>query len=197
MSEDGDISAQELTKCAGLRPCLKESSFYKTLRQVWHSIISLHGSPHDIALGTAIGLIVAFSPTMGIQMVLAAVVATIFRASRAAAIVPVWITNPVTAVPVYGFCYWLGAFFWEGPPVAEVLQTLRKVTSGFTEYRFYHIVEVFKEFLMLGVEIVIPMAIGGLIVGLLSALLAYPVVLRAVIRYREIRKHIKEAHAGR
>ena len=195
MLKDGDILTQELTKCAGLGACLKENSLYRTLRQVWHSIVSLHGSPHDIALGTAIGLIVAFSPTMGIQMVIAAVVATIFGASRAAAIVPVWITNPVTAVPIYGFCYWLGAFFWEGPPVAEVLQTLKKVTSGFTEYRFYHIIEVFKEFLLLGAEIVIPMTIGGLIIGLLAGLFAYPVVLRAVIKYREIREHIKEAHA--
>ncbi|HIC22647.1 MAG TPA: DUF2062 domain-containing protein, partial [Planctomycetes bacterium] len=36
---------------------------------MWRRILQLEGSSHSIALGTAIGLFVAMTPTVGLQMI--------------------------------------------------------------------------------------------------------------------------------
>lgn len=56
----------------------------------------------------AVGGFVVFSPTFGFQMIGAALLATLLRASRAAAIVSVWLTNPFTALPIYVMTYRAG-----------------------------------------------------------------------------------------
>lgn len=53
------------------------------------------------ANGLALGLFIAFTPTIPFQMVLAAMGAILLRANLPAAIVGVWVTNPLTAVPIY------------------------------------------------------------------------------------------------
>jgi hypothetical protein len=97
------------------------------VHSVMHWLVGLRGSPEAIARGLAIGLFVAFTPTIGVQLILAAALATLLGASRAAALVPVWITNPVTIPPIYGFTYMVGSWFFPGPPanrMAEVLSGL-------------------------------------------------------------------------
>ncbi len=60
------------------------------IRRALRSIVTLHGSPEAIALGTAIGVFIAFTPTIGFQMLLGAFVATLVGASRPAAMIPAW-----------------------------------------------------------------------------------------------------------
>src|SRR5690606_26705234 len=91
-------------------------------------------SAHAVALGTAIGVFLAFTPTVGLQMVLAAVIATAVRGSRAAAVLPVWISNPLTFVPIYGCTYWVGRRFVGGPTTAEFLGRLRSVLRRVEEH---------------------------------------------------------------
>jgi uncharacterized protein (DUF2062 family) len=76
---------------------------------VFHRILHADDTPHRIALGLAIGMFVALTPTIGLQMVIALAVAAALRANKAACIPVVWITNPFTAVPIYSFCWLLGA----------------------------------------------------------------------------------------
>lgn len=193
MTSKEETLPHAIGKCSTVEVCVRKNTTSNGVQKLWHSIISLHGSPHDIAFGAAIGLFVAFTPTMGIQMIIAAAIATACGANRVSAIIPVWITNPLTAVPIYGFCYWLGSFLWEGPPVSEVFQQLTAVIMGLQQYRFYHIVEIFKEFLRLGANVIIPMTIGGFLSGLLAGAIIYPITLRGIGKYREIKEQLKEA----
>jgi len=65
-------------------------------------------SPHvwglderSLAGGLALGLFIAFTPTIPFQMLLCAIGAILFRVNLFAAVAAIWLTNPVTAVPVY------------------------------------------------------------------------------------------------
>ncbi len=59
--------------------------------------------PHrsSVASGIALGLFIAFTPTIPFQMFLAATLAVLLRINVPAAVVGVWVTNPVTALPIY------------------------------------------------------------------------------------------------
>ncbi|MFO8006844.1 MAG: DUF2062 domain-containing protein [Candidatus Brocadiia bacterium] len=59
--------------------------------------------PHRTAAanGLALGLFIAFTPTIPFQMALAAGGAVLLKVNLPAAIVGVWVTNPLTAVPIY------------------------------------------------------------------------------------------------
>jgi len=154
------------------------------LRRMLRSIVTLHGSPRDIALGTAIGVFVAFTPTIGFQMLIAALIATVLRANRFAAVIPPWITNPFTIPPIFALTYWVGTWFTHGPSAATVYQELAQVVSSLRQLSFYAFHQQLKEFLKIGVDVYVPMMIGGTIVGLICAAVSYPLTLRAVNQYR-------------
>jgi hypothetical protein len=78
-------------------------------RFFYDRFVRLHGSPEKIAWGAALGLLVAMTPTMGIQTYLAVPLAALFRISKVAAAATVWLTNPVTAPFIYGLNYMIGA----------------------------------------------------------------------------------------
>lgn len=88
------------------------------------------GSPHDVALGFAVGLFVALTPTCGIQTILAAMAAHALRANRAIPLALAWLTNPLTVVPIYYFEYRVGLLFLPGDPQAGL--ALAKAISGAT-----------------------------------------------------------------
>jgi len=165
------------------------SWFYRAMR----SVVTLHGSPEAIALGTAIGVFIAFTPTVGFQMALGAFFATLVGANRPAAMIPAWITNPLTIPPVFAFTYWLGSFIWPGPSVDEVYRRLVIAVRNLSHYGFHEIHKQFAEFFLIGVDIYVAMFIGGVIVGGVCAAVSYPLTLWAVRRYRLL----WEAHRAR
>ncbi|MFO7955526.1 MAG: DUF2062 domain-containing protein [Candidatus Brocadiia bacterium] len=59
--------------------------------------------PHRraVANGLALGLFIAFTPTIPFQMLLAVAGAVVLKVNLPAAVVGVWVTNPFTAVPIY------------------------------------------------------------------------------------------------
>lgn len=153
--------------------------------------VSKHGSPEAIAWGIAIGLLVAFSPTIGIQLVLAYFIATLFKASRAAALIPVWITNPMTVPPIYAFTYTVGRWFVGGPSVKEVRNQLIQLVRRMDGYDPLDLPAKLRLALEIGQDVFIPMCIGGLLVGAASAAIAYSVTLWGVRRFRAFRNRKK------
>jgi len=142
-------------------------------------LLTLRATPHHIALGASVGVFVAFTPTMGVQMLLAAAIATLLRTSRPAAMIPVWITNPITLVPIYAFTWWVGALLW--PSRAAAATTLDGSTPlaifADTGWSIAALCDA-------GTAILWPMTVGGVLVGGLLALLTYPAVKRAAERVR-------------
>ena len=164
------------------------------LKRIIKKLARSHSSAHDLAMGAAIGFFVGMLPIMGIQMVVAAAIAVIFRVSKIAAIIPVWISNPFTFIPLYGFNYWLGHVLtgW-GPTHEEYRTVIHQVqelmhNSGF----FEGIVESTKLFGSMGQEAVYSLCIGSLLVGTVAALIGYPLCkkLILILRHRRDRKRL-------
>lgn len=159
--------------------------FRRGSREGWRRVIRLEGSPRAIAMGLAIGIVVGFSPTVGLQMILAAFLASMVRANPAPAIMAVWITNPVTIPPIYAATYYLGRQFWAGRPI-DIHAELSGLVHDLSRFEFYEVVAQFRKLLELGVDVLVPMFIGGAIVGGILALISYPIAIIAVIRARRL-----------
>lgn len=67
-----------------------------------------HLTRYSVAKATFIGLFVAFIP-FPTQMLIAALLAVMFRANMAICVALVWLTNPVTMAPVFYVAYKVGA----------------------------------------------------------------------------------------
>ncbi len=136
-------------------------------------LVRLRRSPQAIAGGFALGTFIAFTPTIGFQIALVLFLATFLNFNRPAAISSVWITNAATMAPVYTFNYWVGSFIWAGPDVSEVYQTFAAITLQLLKMDFWQIQRQFRTVLDLGSDILVPLVIGSLIVGICAAVFVY------------------------
>lgn len=143
------------------------------IRPILRWVIRLRSSPKAIAGGLAIGTFLAFTPTVGVQLVLAVIMATFLNLNRPAAMIPVWITNPVTVAPIYTFNYWLGLKFCDGPPLSEVSGLFIGIGKTMARLEFWNIKEQFMAVLHMGKETLIPLIMGSLVVGIITGGLVY------------------------
>jgi hypothetical protein len=157
---------------------------------VVNRILGLHDTPHRIAWGVFLGFVVAFSPTVGFQMMLFVAVATLFRANKVSGLPIVWITNPVTVVPVYYACWRIGAFLLDtdGDPErgARIIADLMGADTEWTWSRLFESefwAGVGSTLWELGGEL----WLGGLVVGVVTGAAAYPLTLWGVRAYRRAR----------
>ena len=142
-------------------------------RPVLRWIIRLRSTPRAIAGGLGLGTFIAFTPTMGVQLILAVILATFFSLNRPAAIIPVWITNPVTVAPIYTFNYWLGCRIWDGPPLSEVSELFLSIGRTMAHLEFWDMDKQVLAILQIGKEILIPLLLGSLIIGAVSGAVVY------------------------
>jgi uncharacterized protein (DUF2062 family) len=160
------------------------------LRQVHRTlverILGLEDTPHRIAWGVFLGSVIGFSPTVGVQMVLYFAAASLFRANKVSGIPAVWISNPVTMVPLYYGLWRLGAVLLGRPSDPERGRELIHEVAGASEFSWSSLTELaFWERLWnvlwsIGAEL----WLGGLVVGLAFGAVAYGATLFGVRAYR-------------
>ena len=115
---------------------------------LWH----LHRKP--ISGGMAAGLFTAFLP-IPTQMLIAALLAILFRVNLPVAVAIVWITNPITIPPIFYSTYRLGAYLLDMEPAKiEFELSLAWAMSTFA-------------------QIWQPLLLGSLLVGSVAAILGY------------------------
>ncbi|HPA57951.1 MAG TPA: DUF2062 domain-containing protein [bacterium] len=150
---------------------------------IWKKLLSLNDSPHDIALGLALGIFIGFLPIMGIQMTVVLVFALPFRnANKVAAVAGVWITNPLTVIPIYAFIYWVGTAFYP----AEYILTSESLKCKMRDIiQLDGFIDQTQAFLSLGADIFLPMCIGGAIVGFIAMFPTYFITRKLIENYRK------------
>lgn len=148
-------------------------------RALVKSILQLEDTPHSIALGAAIGMWIALTPTPGIQMALvmttAFLTAPFFRWNRVAGLIMCYVSNPVTGLPILWACYKTGTCFVGGDVSFDQLRDLVTPTA---ERPFLDQVHE------LWVDLGWPMLIGTFVVCTLCAILTYPSVYWLVKAYQ-------------
>lgn len=168
-------------------------------KRVIKKLARSHSSSHDLAFGAAIGFFIGMLPIMGIQMLVAAAIAAIFRVSKLAAILPVWISNPLTFIPLYGFNYWVGnKLTGLGPNHEEYRKVIKEVHQLLSQAGFFEgIVDSTKLFGSMGLDAVISLCVGSAIVGIVSALISYPLCMKAIQMLRSRRHRRRTARHER
>jgi uncharacterized protein (DUF2062 family) len=158
---------------------------YRTLargrRVLVRNVLHADDPPHRLALGVAIGLFVAFTPTIGFQSVMVVALAWMFGANKLVGLPLVWISNPATFIPIYYPCYRLGRWVLGGEPVSlKWWKELAKAPDTYVEAtRFY-----WKRLM----EIIEPLTVGCLLVAIPIAGFGYLLTYQTVIKYRELRQ---------
>lgn len=158
------------------RPSLKR--IFLKLRPVLRWIFRLRGSPKAVAGGFGLGIFIALTPTVGVQVVLALSIATLLNLNRVASVIPVWITNPVTIPFIFTFNYLLGSLIWPGPSVGDVYRRMLKIAADMATLDIWEIQAQLEAFVLLGKEIIIPLVIGSIFVGGCAGYLGYFLLLR-------------------
>lgn len=108
-------------------------------RFVVFGILHADDPPHKLALGVAIGIFVAFTPTVGFQMVLAVFLSWLLRANKAVGVPLVWISNPATLAPIFYPCYVVGRLLLGRTPIGAAWwqELARPPDGGWAALSFY------------------------------------------------------------
>lgn len=157
---------------------------------VVHRILGVDDTPQRIAFGVFLGFLVAWTPTLGLQIVLYVTIASALRANKVVGIPILFISNPFTAVPLYWFAWWIGSIITHGgmpagEPDEQVLRD-RLAADGdwwiaiFTSDFWSNLGE---QLWRLGAEL----WIGCLALGLATGIPAYFLTLWAVRAFRRRR----------
>jgi uncharacterized protein (DUF2062 family) len=158
---------------------------WRAAKYTFNRLIRSRFTPHQIALGAAIGIFVAWTPTIGLQMAIAVPICLLLRANPVAAIPPIWITNPVTAVPIYSFNYWIGSILIGGPPVTEFVTESQAVLRLLREGEA---LQGFHALLSIAGELFWPLLLGCVVIG---ALLAVPTYLGSYFLVMRLRQRLR------
>ncbi|MFQ5653774.1 MAG: DUF2062 domain-containing protein [Planctomycetota bacterium] len=156
-------------------------------RRFIRRILLINDTPEAIALGTAIGIFIAMTPTVGIQMFLMVIAGTLVRANRLAGIIMVYISNPFTLVPIYWLDYLVGSTVLGEQAVTrerfeEIFRTALDQMKGLD---FWIALRTWVQ--ALSGELALPMMVGGMLLGLLIAIPFYPLTLRGVRLHQRYR----------
>jgi uncharacterized protein (DUF2062 family) len=160
---------------------------------VYRRILHADDSPHALALGVAIATFVALLPIMGIQTLVTLAVAAVLRANKAVGVPIVWITNPLTAVPIYGGCLWVGRVILNGGAMVGPAAVIAELTPP-PQYRglavFSHLFELefWRHLLETLAKLGAELWLGCAVVGFIAAFVLYFVSRWSITVYRERRR---------
>jgi uncharacterized protein (DUF2062 family) len=96
------------------RHSLKERWFMRPFQAVLHHPEYWSLNRRSVTRAVALGMFCAFIP-LPVQMPFAAVGAVLFRINVPVAIAGVFVTNPLTTVPIFYAAYWIGCFMLGQP----------------------------------------------------------------------------------
>ncbi len=86
------------------------TSWERSLRYVTLRLLRVRATPHQLALGCAIGVFASITPFVGMQMALAGLIAMILQASFTAAMLGTLLGNPIVWAILWPATYSIGGF---------------------------------------------------------------------------------------
>ena len=154
----------------------RKKQWFTQLKEKYQPLIirfkALQGDPHYIAMGMGIGIFVAITPTIPFHTAIALAMAFLLKGSKPAAAIGVWFNNPITIPPFYYGSYKVGCLMigkstdldMSNPSISSLMQ--------------------------MGLDVAIAAIGGGVILGIISGIVAYYITLRI---FKAAKSH-KKAH---
>lgn len=152
-----------------------KANLFSLIRRLYERFIRIRGAPREVALGFALGIFVGMTPTVGVQTPIAIFIAALFKWSKLAAAIGVWISNPVTVPIIYSITYITGAKVMNLEPV---FNTPMSPSWSTLKTMFQKAPRAFGA-----------MTVGGVIFGIPLAIVSYYLSYAAVEKYQ---KNVKE-----
>lgn len=143
----------------------------KRFARYWYlRLVRIQATPHNIAIGLAAGVFIGLLPVLPFQTILAIALAFAVRGSKIAAALGTWVSNPLNWAPLYLLFYKIG-----------------KAIVPFHIPNFRPSELEMKEMLEVGWKFFTAMMIGGLVIAIPSAIVAYFAGRKLVEIYRRRR----------
>ena len=166
----------------------------KFTRQLKYYVVRLkrlRGTPHELALGIALGIFTGMMPIMPFQITLAVALALLFKGSKITAAMGTWVSNPLNWYFLYYFSFKIGAVFLglseKNRIFLSVMATMREGDE---------LLATLGKMASAGGTIMAAFLIGGLTMGLVLAIPSYFVFLR-LFRTFEVWKKARRERKGR
>jgi uncharacterized protein (DUF2062 family) len=149
-------------------------------------LLRLRASPHEIALGCAAGAFVSITPLLGIQTLMAIVLASLLRASVPAAVLGTFVGNPLSWPFIWASTYAMGLQIVGLEGVFDPAAFEHKVLALWAAVleRSPHVLDATAALLW---PLLWPMLAGSLPVGLLTGAVVY-YISRNLVRAWRLRR---------
>jgi uncharacterized protein (DUF2062 family) len=156
-------------------------------------ILLLEDTPHSIALGSTIGMFIAFIPPFGLQQFIyffiIAICRPFFRFNIPAGYVLLYVSNPLTSPFIYWMNYKVGTIFLEGDVTYDHLVEKIQHTDSRSWTDF--MIGLWQLMLELGW----PFLIGSFVVAAVFAFPTYPLMYHLSKKYqRRVKIHEEIVH---
>lgn len=156
---------------------------------VVNRILGIDDSPERIARGVFLGFVVGMTPTLGLQIMLYVGLATLLRANKVAGVPITFIANPLSALPLYGACWWVGNLLLHGGEGESSWELVRarltaEMESPESVYDQLLSSDFWSRMGSLMAELGAELWLGSLVLGVAFGLPAYALVLWGVGEYR-------------
>ncbi len=135
------------------------------IRQRLQAILALDDPPGRIATGFAAGVLIGFTPFIGLHTLMAIATAVVFRLNKLITITGTWVNSPLTVAPALLASYKLGQYMLNQPQRPFTYQSL-----CWAELKSYS-----------GA-----LLLGSIVIGLVAAAISYLVCYWLVVRYRRL-----------
>lgn len=138
-----------------------------SLRQIG----KMDGDPRQIASGYSLGIFIGMMPLVGVKAFMAMAIASLLKWNKLAAGIGVFNINPLTAPFIFGLNYLVG----------------RQVTGCSHSFNFSSdfSIQFFRNLFTNGTDILLTLAIGGVLLGISFAFAAYHASFFIVNKYRK------------
>lgn len=157
-----------------------------------HPILHSMASVHQVSLGVGIGLFLGFTPTVGIQMYLAAMVWAFCRYllkisfNLPVSVAMVWVSNPLTMGPMY-YGFLVTGCWVQGQELLTYQLFEQRLMEILGMQSVWESVMAGAQFLL--VELGEPMMLGSLFYAIPVAIVSYFLTYRLLLRHRQHKAH--------
>ncbi len=184
---------------------MNAAELWRRLQQlVFHNILHLDDTPHRIAWGVFIGTMIAYTPTLGLQIVFYLLVATLLRANKVSGIPILFISNPFTAVPLYYTTWSVGEMILHPKDSASLVTQdtikawLGKTGHAFKETGLEPLLQ--RDFWMDTARVLLSTGdelwVGGFVLGMVTGIPLYFATRWGINAFRHLREGRRLAHGA-
>jgi uncharacterized protein (DUF2062 family) len=156
-------------------------SWRRSALYVLKRILRLSGTPYAVAMGSAVGAFVSFTPFIGFHLAMAIAISWLLRGNLVAGALGTFVGNPLTFPAIWAGTYEVGRWM-----LGEAGAAPERLSDQLAHGSLQQILPLIE-----------PMALGSIPLGLAVGCIVYFIVYKAVLGYQAARRQRLAGRASR